>query len=386
MEVWGEPPAAGEPVHRVAVGGGRGRRGSVVAIAALALLVVGGLLLGGGDDAGRGGSEGDDEPSTTERPSTSTTRPRTTTTPSTTTTVVVGPILPEPTGAALLAYSESTGRWTWIELDTGLVRPVEVRSDDAYSAVGVRGGVVVLRAGRAVFVPMPEGEEVVLVPEAADQLVSADLPDAVWVVQMGTGGGLPGSTETTARLVGMDGDVRATVAVPQLTYAVGATREGLVFTAGGRTYLARPEGVAQLGVGEVFSVADPFVVLFTCDERAVCAPEVVDTRTGRRRTLRGVQSPRPYAISVLVSPTGSVAVARHEGERGLTIYDASGGRVGTAPGYLADVPLRWLPGGAGLVSAGRPTSIIRPDGAGELVGQPIPGVSSQADVVLVIPG
>lgn len=380
--MWGEAPPDSEPVQRVAVGGDRGRRGRTVALAALALLIVGGLLLGGGDDATSGRPQDGDGPTTTARAST-TTRPRTATT-STSTTVVLGPILPEKTGAAVLLYSESTGRWAWVELDTGLVRPVEVPSDDAYSAVPVRGGVVVQREGDAVFVPLPEGEEVVL--GTAEQLVSAGLPDAVWFVQLGMGAGPPGTADSTARLVGLDGSVRATVGTPQLFYATGATRDGLVFTSGGRTYLARAEGIEQLGVGDVLAVADPFVVILTCDEQAVCGPEVLDTRTGRRRALEGASSRHQYGISVTVSPAGEVAVAQRDQERGLTVYDASGRIVGTAAGYLADVPLRWLPGGAGLVGAGRPLSLIGSDGAGGLVSRFVTGVDFSADVVFVIPG
>lgn len=385
VEVWaeGEPPE--RDVQRVEVGGGRGRRGSMVALAALALLVVGGLLLGGGDDSSRdGASQDDDESSTTLPRSTSTTRQRPTTTSSTSTTAVLGPILPVQTGAAVLAWSDATGRWTWLDLDTGLLRPVEVRSDDAYSAVPVRGGVVVQQDGEAAFVPLPEGEQVELGP--SDQVVSTGLPDAVWLVRIGTGRGLPGGSETTARLVGLDGEIRVTVAVPQLAYAAGATADGLVFTAGGRTYLAGAEGVRPLGVGDTLSVADPFVVLLACDERAECAPEVINTRTGRRRTLRGVSSPHPYSVSVIVSSAGEVAVAQHEDERGLSVYDTSGRIVGRSAGYLADVSVRWLPGGAGLVAAGRPLSIVRPDGAGGLVSQLIQGVRLSADLVLVIPG
>jgi hypothetical protein len=231
---------------------------------------------------------------------------------------------------------------------------------------------------------LPEGEPVDLGP--ADQVVSAGLPDSVWLLRSGSGSGLPGESGTAARLVGLDGSIRATVAVPQLSYAFGATAEGLVFSAGGRAYLAGPDGVEQLGVGEVLSVADPFVVLFTCDEELRCAPEVVDTRSGDHRSLPGIPSPYQYSISILVAPDGRVAVTRYDGERGLTVYDAAGKVVGSAQGYLADANVRWLPGDAGLITA-QPLSIIRPDGAGGLVRVPIEGADDlRSDLVLVIPG
>lgn len=384
VELWtsGEPPE--RDVQRVAVGGGRTRRGSVVALVAVALLVVGGLLLGGGDDGARSGRPQDDEASgSTVRPGTSTTRPRATTTASTSTTAVLGPILSTPSGAAVLLYSEATGRWRWLDLDTGLLRSVEVTGDDPYSVVPVGGGVVALQSGEAVFVPLPEGEPVGMGP--VDHIISAALPDAVWLVRMGTGRGLPGGTETAADLVGLDGEIRATVSVPQLTYATGATGDGLVFTAGGRTYLARPEGIQPLGVGEALSVADPFVVLLACDDRARCAPEVIDTRTGRRRSLRGAHTPHQYGTSVVVSASGEVAVTQYDQARGLSVFDASGRLIGTSAGYLADLPMRWLPGGEGLLAAGQPLAIIRADGSGGLVRVPIEGADLRADLFFVIP-
>jgi len=254
-----------------------------------------------------------------------------------------------------------------------------VPTDDAYSAVPVHGGVVVPRGGVAVYVPLPEGEHVELGP--ADQIVSAGVSDAVWLVRFGDPSG--GGAEPAARLVGLDGGVRATVVVPQLTYATGATPDGIVFMAGGRTYLARPEGVQQLGAGETLSVAGPFVALLTCDERADCAPEVIDTRTGRRRSAPGRQP--QVGISALVSPTGALAVAQHEQERGLWVYDASGRLVGTGAGYFADLSMRWLPDGSGLVAGTQQLSIVRPDASGGLIREPIPGVDVQADLVFVIP-
>lgn len=357
----------------------------MVAFAALLVLIVGGLLLGGSDDDRRsGGPEDGDEPSTTLERSTSTTRPATTTS-STSTTAVLGPILPGSSGAAVLVQSDPTGRWTWLDLDTGLLRRVEVPTEDPYNVVAARGGVVaVLGGGDAVYVPLPEGEHVEL--GRADLVVSSGLPDAVWLVRMGTGRELPGGTDTSAQLVGLDGSVRADLTVPQLTYPAGGTADGLVFTAGGRIYLARSEGVQQLGVGEALAVEDPFVVVVACDERAECAPEVIDIRTGRRRTVPGVGNPHQYGIGVLVSPTGEVAVTDYDGARGLSVYDASGRLAGASAGYLAELPMRWLPNGAGLVAAGQPLAIVRPDGEGGLVREVIKGVDLRPDLVFVIPG
>jgi hypothetical protein len=388
VEVWGaEAPAEGD-VQRIEIGAGRSRRVPAVALAAVAVLLVAGVVLGGGDDDPSGAPQEDSEASTTvERPSPSTTRPRPTTTSSTSTTVVLGPILPEPAGAGLLLAGESGGtwRWTWLDLDTGLRRGVELRADDAYGAIPVRGGVVLPRGGAAFFQPLPEGPLAEL--GSADQVIAAGLPDAVWLLRSGTNSGLPAESGTSARLVGLDGSVRATVAVPQLSYAFGATSQGLVFTAGGRAYLARPDGVQQLAVGEVLSVADPYVVLYTCDEDAVCAPEVLDTGTGRRHSLPPIPSPYQYGTSAFVSSSGEVAVASYQQQPSLTIYDASGRTIGTSVDFFLSGEVRWLPGHAGLVTALHPgVSLIRSDGAGGLTWDRIEGVADVlADLVFVIP-
>jgi hypothetical protein len=387
VEVWGaDVPPEGE-LQRIEVGGGRSRRVPAVAVVALAALVVAGLVLGGGDDDPTSAPPQDRASSTTlERASTSTTRPRSSTTSSTSTTAVLGPILPQATGGALVIPDQSSRWWTWLDLDSGMRREVDVRLgvDDAYSAVPVRGGLVLPRGGNAAFMPLPEGEPVDLGP--ADQVVSAGLPDSVWLLRSGSGSGLPGESGTVARLVGLDGSIRATVAVPQLSYAFGATAEGLIFSAGGRAYLAGPDGVEQLGVGEVLSVTDPYVALLTCDEEVRCAPELLDTRTGQRRSLPAIPYPYPYGVSVLIAPDGRVAVIRYDQVEELTVYAASGNVVGSAEGSLANGNVRWLPGDSGLVTA-QPLSIVRPDGAGGLVRVAIEGADDlRADLVLVIPG
>ena len=383
MEVWADGEPAAPDVQHIEVGGDRTRRGSLVALAVLLVVVVGGLLLGGGDDRRRSGTpqDGREASSTLRRSSSSTTSSRAPTTAPTSTTVVLGPILPASSGAAVLIESDSTGRWTWLDLGTGVLRSVEVPTDEPYNVVAVRGGVVARRDGSAHYVPLPEGDVVDLGP--AEQILSAGRPDAVWLLRFGEGG--TGGTAPTVRLAGLDGGVQASFAVPQMTYANGATNDGMIFTAGGRAYLARADGVHELGVGDPLSVAGPFVVLLTCDDRAECTPDVIDTRSGRRRPARGSHDPPASDISALVSPTGAVAVARHQRDRGLSVYDASGRLLGDAPGYLADLTMQWLHDGSGLVAATQQLSIVRPDGDGGLVRQPIRGVDLQPDVVLVIP-
>ena len=387
MEVWGAEASPTEPTQHVEVGGRGSRRVPILALAAVAALVLAGILLDDGDDAATSGGPRDEHDGTTpaksERSTTSTTRPRATTTSSTSTTLVLGPLLPSPIGASLLV-TRQTDPWPFVDLDTGLRQDVRSGTPDPYSAVPVRGGIVVAGRGTTSFVyqPLPEGDPVEL--GEAGQVVASGLPDAVWLVSgafdVGDDGG------ATAQLVGLDGQVRRTVSTSALTWPLGGTPEGLVFMAGGRTFLATEDGVHLLANGEALAVAGAFVVVLTCDDKASCIPVVVDSSTGRSHPLPDASVDYRYGETVIAADDGRVAVLQFGRATELVIYDAAGHLVGSGQVYVQG-DLRWLPGGGGLVGLGSVgLGHVVADSNGELELVPFVGMEdAHGEQVLVIP-
>jgi hypothetical protein len=162
-----------------------------------------------------------------------------------------------------------------------------------------------------------------------------------------------------------------------------------VFSRGGRTYLAEESGVRSLALGEALRSNGTSVVVLACDDQAICAPEIVDVATGRRRRLAPV--PDPYdglGMSVLISEDSErLAVLGYGTGQLLTLYDAGGRVVGPTEVLAAETEPRWLPNDLGLVvpAAGEGVLWISlgPDGLSvERIGA-LSGVSGE--FVFVIP-
>ena len=394
MEVWGADAGPGEMPVRIEVGGRGSRRTPLLMVVAAAALVVGGLALGGGGDDG-GGERGlpreerdnrlrDDLKPPAVGATTTTPRATSTSTSSTTTTLLTGPVLPVQTGAALLLSDTST-RWTWLDLDSGLVREVVVRVDDPYAVHPVRGGIVALRGETAEFQPLPDGEVVRL--GRADQLLSSGSPDTLWLVRTAFDG--PSLEGSEAVLVDLQGNERSGIVHLPASYPVSATERGLVFSRGGRTYLAEESGIRPLALGEALGSNGSSVVVLACDDEAACAPEIVDVATGRAVRLAPIPNPFELGVSVLLSDTGDrLAIVTYYGSgQSLAIYDLNGRVIaGIVDLAVQNLP-RWLPDDLGLVARVVGSGVARISIAdGGAVVEPISALDGQfGDFVYVIP-
>ena len=161
--------------------------GPLLGVVAAVALLAGGLALGGDDDdriSGLPREEHDNRMRDDLKPpisSATTTVPRATST-STTTTIIAGPVLPVPTGAALL-LSGTGSSWIWLDLDTGRRLEVDLGVAEPYDFdPGLRGVVALAGGGMAEYHPLPAGIPVSLGP--ADQILSGGSPDTVWLLRM----------------------------------------------------------------------------------------------------------------------------------------------------------------------------------------------------------
>ncbi len=145
---------AGSTPARVSVGGGRGpQRGLVVLAVAAVGVVVGLAALGGGENSAE--RTADDPTTTTESDGSTTTGRRATTT----TLAPIGPVIPEASGSILVILGGT--RQVAVDLATG-ERTELTAGDDPLSVVPAAGGLVQIRGGDAVFLPLPDGDEVFL--------------------------------------------------------------------------------------------------------------------------------------------------------------------------------------------------------------------------------
>lgn len=358
-------------------------------VAIATALLVGGLALGGGDGGGGRPREGDGgQRDELKRPaggaSSTTSRASSTSTSSTTTTLLSGPVFPRETGAALLLSDTST-EWTWLDLDSGLRRDVRVAVGDPYSVYPVRGGIVSLRGETAEFQPLPEGELRRI--GRANQILPSGSPDTVWLVRTSFEG--PSLEGAEAVLVDLEGNARSGAVQLPASYPIGATERGLVFSRGGRTYLAEESGVRPLAQGEALGSNRSSVVVLACDDDAVCAPEIVDVATGRVVRLAPIPNPFELGVSVLLSDAGDrLAILTYYGAgQSLAIYDLSGQVIGTVDDLAVQNPPRWLPDDLGLVAAVAGSGVVRISVAdGGAFVEPITALDGQfGDFVYVIP-
>lgn len=389
MEVWGADAGPGDMPVRIEVGGPRSRRTPLLIVVVAAALLVGGLVLGN-DDRGSGlpREARDDRLRDDLKPArgaaSGTAPAASTSTSSTTTTVHTGPVLPEQTGAALLLSDTST-RWTWLDLDTGLLREVRVRAGDPYAVYPVRGGIVALHGETAEFQPLPQGDLVRL--GRANQLLSSGSPDTIWLVRTAFDG--PSLEGSEAVLVDLRGNERSGIVQLPASYPIGATERGLVFSRGGRTYLAEESGIRPLALGEALGSNGSSVVVLACDDEAVCAPEVVDVATGRAVRLPPIPNPFEMGVSVLLSDTGDrLAIVTYYGSgQSLAVYDLNGRVIAAIDDFTVQNLPRWLPDDLGLVATVAGSGVARISIAeGGVVVEPISALGGQlSDFVYVIP-
>lgn len=391
VELWGVEAAPQDASTIVQVGGRRSRRAPLLAAVAAVALLAGGLALGGDDQATSGlpREERDNRMRDDLKPDTAgigptTTRPATTTTSTTTTTFVPGPVLPAQTGAALL-LSDSSSRWIWFDLDTGRRLEVEMIVTDPYGLTAVSGGIVGLRGNVAEYHPLPVGIPVSL--GSADAILSSGSPDSVWLLRTTFEG--PTMAGSEAVLVDLEGNERSTVSLPAV-YPVGGTDRGLVFSRGGRTYVADESGIQPLALGDALRTNRTSVVVLSCDDQAECAPEIVDIATGRSRRLAPMPIPYELGVNVLLSEAGELATVTYEGSgQSLHIYDAAYEVVGTFEHLSSQSDPRWLPNGLGLVATGYRSGggVVRLSLAdGDVVAEPIPAFDGQfGEFLYVIP-
>ncbi len=354
VDLWGPDRPPAEATTTITVGGRRSRRAPVLAVVAAVAILAGGLALGDEDDEGAGSPPGEerDEPDDRHRDdvkppnreTTSTTRRPTTTT--TSTTYVEGPVLPVQTGAAVL-LSDSSSTWTWLDLDTGRRVEVEVGVSDPYGMTAVSGGVVSLAGDEAEYRPLPLGIPIVL--GRADAIVPSGSPDTVWLLRTIYDG--PTMTGTEAVLVDLQGNERSGLVSLPAAYPVGGTEEALVFSRGGRTYTADESGIRALAPGNALRTNRTSVVVFSCDDQAVCAPDVVDIATGSSRRLPAMPDPYEMGINVMLADDGSLAIVSYrDAGQSLQLFDPAGREIGTVTDLSAPGEPRWLPGGLGLVA------------------------------------
>lgn len=395
---------ADPPVERVRVGVGARRRRAVLLLAAVggAALVVG-LLVGGGD-AGSGDSS--------DRPGVGPTAGESGPAPSTAadsvpTTMRVGEpgaVFGSPVGASLLVGSKRGG-WRALDLDTGIVRDVpELAGSAPDEIVPVRGGVVRLERVESplTFVPVPVGASQDLAFGTPDPprlswvvgVIPTGVPDRLW---MRWGLMDPGSSGTIAAMTDLQG-LPVTDEITVEGAPIAGTMAGLVFSAGGRTYLNDLDGVRLLSDGVGYAASATEVAVLTCDEVAACWPRVIEVASGRSRrgpTLPLVGSGDPWMSlspsgTLLVIPGGggprdSMPTRLQGGLRTVYLIDAAGSAVSGEVDNLRSYPA-WLPGRLGAVAMSGFGVVRLYDDAGSLAVERLSSLKTGgADTVLVVP-
>ena len=232
------------------------------------------------------------------------------------------PVFGEPVGAGVLFGSAEQG-WRLLDLDSGRLREVPaldgVRPDQLF---GVRDGVVVLNDdpyGRLQYVQLPAvdpGDRSLsrlrdFWPDTADLLVrvvgvlDAGLDDRVWVVTRSA----RAPDEVLATLVGLDGQ-RLIGPITLPAQPAAATSSGLVYEAGGRSYLVDVDGVRDLGFGGVFAGRGSLIGRVVCNADARCVPEVVDLSTGAatQGSELSLQVAATDGLVMAISASGALAV------------------------------------------------------------------------------
>lgn len=362
-------------------------------------LLVGGLALGGSDDDEPSSPSTREERDNRERAekepgATDTTRPRTTTTrpPTTTTTIPVGPVFGETVGASLLAFGN--GRWRLIDLDTGSRREVELPSDTPYEARAVRGGLVLLagpqrearyyQLAAGVDAPVPLGLG------TADVILPAGDPDHVWLVDSDGQLEERGTLGTAqARLVDLSGEVLRSFEVAS-DWVLGGFDAGVVIMRGGRAYLVDESGPRPIAVGDALGTTRDAVILFSCDDRAVCGVQLHPITGGPPVALVSLDGPMDHGFGTIAGPDGRLAILQHpwEASTGKISFFSPEGRPLGSTAELFELSysgeLRWLPGDLGLVAPGSGGVDWIHEVDREWVATDVPALNGIAAEVLVV--
>lgn len=387
-----------------------------------ALLLVG-LVLGDRDEGTTGDSkeERDNRDRAALKTTTTTAEPAdrsTTTRPATTTTTLpVGPVFGEPVGVSVILISTNGITGTMVDLDTGARAEVRLSSDDPYNSVPVRAGLVVVQQTEAMFVPLdppspaavgadPQAVDPVEQREAAeaaaaaaaeearsqpdpvrlgdaDRVLSSGSPDSVWLIREFYED--PSQPGARAQLVDLTGRPLTDVVYVPVGYPMAATEEGIVFTVGGRVYLAGERGVQPLMVGEVLDAAAGRIAVLTCDDEAVCTPEVRDLATGRSTRFESIHDPYQFGIGVTLSRSGALGLLSYQVGT-YRLYEPGGRELGSIDGISPQGEPAWLPGDLGVLVSG-PAGVqwIAPTTDG-LVSREVPALDGlYGDVIFVIP-
>jgi hypothetical protein len=317
--------------------------------ACLVVALLGGLALG--DDSSTPTQADKDERDNAARvplKGSTTTRPRPTTT---TTSTILAPVVPILRGSGVrLVLSRGGGNAELLDLETGTATDINLGSSDVYSVIPVRGGIVAVEGGSAVFVPLPDGENVPL--GRADQVLPSGDPESVWVVLPA---GDPYTMSSEAKLVSLGGEVLAGPIGPDSGYIVGASSGGLIAQAGGRIYLVDARGRTRpIVAGDVLGVSDRRLLARTCDDHAVCSLTVWDANLANPQVVDAPENASMYyGSTVVVEPGGTRAALLSYGPHGteLSIVDLAGGTAQSVDLSGDASSVAWLPGDLGLVVA-----------------------------------
>ena len=236
--------------------------------------------------------------------------------------------------ARLLLGGGTAGVWRQLDLDTGVVHGVEAlegitRDDLAGPPIPVQGGVLMGDQDGPSIVPLPSGTPVAFEPTPGFNvlgqvivLLESGLVDRVWVVR--TLFRRDGADDTFGvTLVGTDGRVLAPeFEIP--TVPLRATAAGVLFPAGGRVYLATPDGTRSLGVGELQDSNATQIAVLACDATSECAAEVIDVASGSTRRGPVIPGSASGGYSILLSPDGWLAVTHADPSFTVSLTDPTG--------------------------------------------------------------
>lgn len=255
----------------------------------------------------------------------------------------------------------------------------------------VRGGVLVLERSGPVLIALPSGEPRPLELGVLADFVGGLLPSGdlglMWVVYATEAG-------MKATLVGLDGqpvmdsfDLRGV--------ARGGTSQGIVFSAGGQTYLTGRGGTALLIAGEALGSTADEVAVMSCDAEANCAPEVIDLASARTRRGPNVPGAADGSVFVSLSPDGWLATmpqnvgATQSGfpdagqDVTLSVTDPTGRTLSIHLGALRSQPA-WLPGDLGLMAITGNGVVRISEVDGTLTADPIDSLRPELDNSVIV--
>jgi hypothetical protein len=364
VEILGADPGVSS-TQQVAMGPPRkpGRRRRSLAVAVLVgALVVGGIALSsGGDDEPE--HPADDEPRDNQdhielgKRTTATSGPTSTTLP-------IGPPLGIPVEATLVLFGQGAARA--VDLRTGEAWAVALPAE-AYGAVPVPGGLVMVVSGDARFYPLStstsDPEPIVLGP--ADQVYRSGV-DRIWLADLPPEGEPLAPASVAVRQVDQEGNVHRSFEVGG-QWVAGATSDAVLLARGGRVFAADEEGVRSIGIGNVIGTNGDAALIVGCEEDGSCAlrRQPTDGRGGRE--LLEVSDPDAELFDPSEGLDGRLALVATRGGVLSTahLFAADGSSLGEVDlgGLITSSSARWLPDDLGLLTVSASgVHWLRPDG------------------------